>query len=217
MAATIDRSLRRLRVDVIDLMQIHGLLAEHYEDAVAEHLPVLRQAQTAGKIRFIGVSERYFDDSTHATLRRAVSDDHFDTVMVGYNLLHQTAERDIFPAAHAADIGLIVMVAVRRALSDPSRLREVVADLVARKIIGPDVVPLDDPLGWLVRGDTPSVTAAAYRYARSCDEVATVLTGTSRMAHLDANVKSVAQGPLPELDLERLRGLFGHVEEALGN
>ncbi len=213
----IDHALCRLRVDVIDVMQVHGLLVEHYDEVVARHLPVLKDAQAAGKIRFIGVSERYTHDPTHAMLRRAVADGHFDTAMVGYNLLHQGAERHVFSAAHAADIGIIIMIAVRRALSIPERLREVIADLVARGQLSADAVPADDPLGWLVGGDVTSVVDAAYRFARQPAAVATVLTGTSRPEHLDANVAAILQGPLPERDRQRLRDLFGHLEEALGN
>ena len=213
----IDRALGRLRVDVIDVMQVHGLLPEHYDEVVARHLPVLQGEQAAGKIRFIGVSERYTEDPTHATLRRATADGHFDTAMVGYNLLHQGAERHVFPAAQAADIGVIIMIAVRRALSSPERLREVIADLVARGQLSADAVPPDDPLGWLVHGDVTSVVDAAYRFARHPSEVATVLTGTSRPQHLDANVAAILQGPLSARDRQRVRDLFGHLEEALGN
>ena len=213
----IDRALSRLRVDVIDVMQVHGLLDEHYDEVVTRHLPVLQDAQAAGKIRFIGVTERFTHDPTHATLRRAIADGRFDTLMVGYNLLHQGAERHVLPAAHAADIGIIIMIAVRRALSRTERLREVIADLVERGQLPADAVPADDPLGWLVRGDVTSVVDAAYRFARHPDSVATVLTGTSRPEHLDANVAAILRGSLPSYDQERLRDTFGHLEEALGN
>lgn len=215
--AAIDRALRRLRVDTIDVMQVHGLLPEYYEQVVEHHLPALYEAQAAGKIRFIGVSERYFDDPKHEALQRVLADNHFDTVMVGYNLLHQTAERDVFPDARAADVGVIIMVAVRRVLSDPKRLREVVADLVSRRIIPADVLPPDDPLGWLVHDEIEHVSGAAYRFARHSDAVSTVLTGTSRTSHLDANVAAIAQGPLAKADHRRLQQIFGYIEEAIGN
>jgi aryl-alcohol dehydrogenase-like predicted oxidoreductase len=215
--AAIDRALCRLRVDTIDVMQVHGLLPECYDKVIEQQLPALYEAQAAGKIRFIGVSERYFDDPRHATIQRVLADNHFDTVMVGYNLLHQTAERDVFPDARAADVGVIIMIAVRRVLSDPKRLREVVADLVSRGLLPADILPPDDPLGWLVHDEIKSVTGAAYRFARHSDSVSTVLTGTSRTSHLDANVAAIAQGPLAKADHRRLQEMFGDIEEAIGN
>ncbi|MCY4113622.1 MAG: aldo/keto reductase [Chloroflexi bacterium] len=213
----IDRALARLKVDVIDVMQIHGLMGEHYDEVIERHLPVLKDAQAAGKIRFIGVTERFTHDPAHVMLRRAIADDHFDTLMVGYSLLHQGAERHVLPAAQAADIGVIIMIAVRRALSIPERLREVIADLVERGQLPADAVPADAPLGWLVRGDVTSVVEAAYRFVREHNAVDTVLTGTSRPEHLDANVAALLRGTLPGADQQRLRDTFGHLEEALGN
>ncbi len=216
-ARAIDSALSRLRVDVIDVMQIHGLQDEHYDEVIARHLPVLEAAQAAGKIRFIGVTERFTHDPAHVMLRRAIADDHFDTLMVGYSLLHQGAERHVLPAAQAADIGVIIMIAVRRALSIPERLREVIADLVERGQLPSEAVPADDPLGWLVRGDVTSVVDAAYRFVREHAAIDTVLTGTSRPEHLDANVAALLRGTLPAADQQRLRDVFGHLEEALGN
>lgn len=213
----IDRALSRLRVDVIDVMQIHGLMGEHYDEVITRHLPVVEAAQDAGKIRYIGVTERFTHDPAHDMLRRAIADDHFDTLMVGYSLLHQGAERHVLPAAQAADIGVIIMIAVRRALSIPERLREVIADLVERGQLPSEAVPADDPLGWLVRGDVTSVVDAAYRFVREHAAVDTVLTGTSRPEHLDANVAALLRGTLPADDQRRLRNTFGHLEEALGN
>ena len=213
----VDRALARLKVDVIDVMQIHGLQAEHYDEVIERHLPVLKDAQAAGKIRYIGVTERFTHDPAHDMLRRAIADDHFDTLMVGYSLLHQGAERHVLPAAQAADIGVIIMIAVRRALSIPERLREVIADLVERGQLPGDAVPADDPLGWLVHGDVTSVVDAAYRFVREHAAVDTVLTGTSRPEHLDANVAALLRGTLPASDQQRLRDVFGHLEEALGN
>jgi hypothetical protein len=114
-------------------------------------------------------------------------------------------------------VGVIIMVAVRRALSSPARLREVIADLKARGRIPEDAVPEDGPLDWLVHGDVKSVPTAAYEFVLAPAAVSTVLTGTARIEHLDANVESMLGGPLPQADRARLRALFGHLTEGLGN
>lgn len=216
-ATSIDESLERLGLEFVDVMQVHALRSEHYDEVIERHLPVLLKAQAAGKTRFIGVTETFGGDGPHAMLRRALPDGHFDTAMVGYNLLHQGAEGHVFSAAAAADVGVIIMVAVRRALGNPVRLRELLAELKAGGDIESDGLPDDDPLGWLVHDEVDSVPAAAYKFVAEPSAVSTVLTGTADPAHLDANVKALLGDPLPAEDRERLQALFGHLERSLGN
>ena len=215
--ASIDRSLERLRLHYIDVLQVHGLMPDRYDEVVERHLPVLLEAQRAGKVGFLGVTEQAHADVHHKTFKRLAADEHFDTFMVGYNLLHQTAEQDVLQAAEAADIGLIVMIAVRRALGNPARLREVIAELKADGHLAADALPDDDPLGWLVHDSVESVPEAAYRYVLEPSAISTVLTGTANPNHLDENVAAMARGPLPPEDRARLQTIFGELALGLGN
>ena len=214
---SIDRSLERLQLDYIDVIQVHGLMPDRYDAVIQSHLPVLLEAQRAGKVGFLGVTEQAHDDVHHETFKRLAADGNFDTFMVGYNLLHQTAEQDVLGAAEAADIGLIVMIAVRRALGNPERLREVIAELKADGHLEADALPDDDPLGWLVHDDVESVPEAAYRFVLEPSAISTVLTGTANPDHLDANVAAMARGPLPPGDRARLQAIFGGLALGLGN
>ena len=215
--ASIDGSLERLRLDYIDVLQVHGLMPDRYDEVVERHLPVLLEAQRAGKVGFLGVTEQAHADVHHKTFKSLAADEHFDTFMVGYNLLHQTAEQDVLQAAEAADIGLIVMIAVRRALGNPARLREVIAELKADGHLAADALPNDDPLGWLVHDSVESVPEAAYRYVLEPSAISTVLTGTANPDHLDENVAAMARGPLPPEDRARLQTIFGGLALGLGN
>ena len=215
--ASINRSLERLRLDYIDVLQVHGLMPDRYDEVVERHLPVLLEAQRAGKVGFLGVTEQAHADVHHKTFKCLAADGHFDTFMVGYNLLHQTAEQDVLQAAEAADIGLIVMIAVRRALGNPARLREVIAELKADGHLAADALPDDDPLGWLVHDSVESVPEAAYRYVLEPSAISTVLTGTANPDHLDDNVAAMSRGPLPPEDRARLQTIFGELALGLGN
>lgn len=215
--AAIGLSLRRLRVDVLDVLQVHGLTMPWYEQVVASHLPVLMKARERGVIRAIGVTESFAgDDPAHEMLIRALRDGHFEVVMVGYNVLHQNAEREVLPLAEAAGVGVVVMAAVRRALRSRETLESVIADLKATGQLATDAVPDADPLGWLVDQGASSVPAACYRYVMDPKAVATVLTGTFDPAHLAENAADMARGPLPVGDRDRLRATFGHLESGLG-
>ena len=213
----IERSLRRLQVETIDIFQFHGVRPTEYAGVIEKLLPIADRLKAQGKIRFIGASEMFFEDGKHEMLQRALVDGHFDTVMVGYNLLNQSAERTVLPLCLEKNIGVLVMIAVRVALSKPERLREVIADLKSRDVIPTDALPDTDPLGWLVRGHVESVPAAAYKFVAAHPAVSTVLSGTSKIDNLKSNVKALLGASLPAEDMQRLREIFGHIDESLGN
>lgn len=214
---SVEASLRRLQVEVIDLFQFHGLAPAEYDAVRDTLLPVATELKNQGKIRFVGVSEMYMVDAGHDALRRAVTDGLFDTVMVGYNMLNHCAERDLLPLCREKNVGVIVMMAVRVALSRPQRLRELIADLKSRGRIAADALPDDEPLGWLVDGQVKSVPAAAYKFVAQHPAVSTVLSGTANLDHFRDNVEAMLGEPLPAEDQQRIREVFGGIQEPVGN
>ena len=74
----------------------------------------------AGKIRHLAVSEHFASDFEHNLLQQAIEDDLFDVVMVGFNILNQTARRKVLPATRNKGIATECMFAVRRAFSNPA-------------------------------------------------------------------------------------------------
>lgn len=215
--SSVERSLARLRVDVIDVMQFHGVKPEDYARTIEIFLPVMARLQEQGKFRFLGVSETYSQDPGHEMFPMALADGHFDTAMVGYNMISPTAEHSVLPMCLEKNVGVICMVAVRRALSRPEVLAERIAYAKEKGLIKRDSVPDEDPLGWLVKGHVNSLPAAAYKYVASHPAMGTVLTGTANIEHLEANVKAILGPPLPDEDMARLRDIFGAVWEPLGN
>jgi L-galactose dehydrogenase len=206
-------SLRNLDTDVIDVFHLHGVSDYEYEYCVNELVPELERRQRRGDIRFIAISERFADDTGHSTLQRAVKDGCWDVMMVGFNLLNPSARERVFPATIEHDIGVEVMFAVRRVIGQPDEVRRVVTELEAEGRIDPKALDADDPLRFLVHdGGATSVIDAAYRFARHEPGCHVVLTGTGDLAHLEANVRSIAAGPLPPDDLERLHVVFGHLD-----
>src|SRR5262249_58829359 len=75
-------SLSRLGTDYVDVFHLHRVLAEQYAHCVDVLLPELIRARDAGKVRCIGITERFGTDTDHAMLKRALPDDHFDVIMV---------------------------------------------------------------------------------------------------------------------------------------
>ncbi len=155
-------------------------------------------------------------DTGHEMLPRALSDDAFDVIMVGFNLVNPSARGRVFPLTLKHDVGTLIMFAVRRQLSDPAALREAVAGLVERGEVDGGAIDADDPLGFL-REHADSVVEAAYRFCRHEPGAQVILTGTGEIAHLEENLKAIQGPPLPEAVQSRLAAIFGRVDSVSGN
>jgi len=213
----LEDSLRRLGVDHIEIYHLHGVSADHYDYAREQLVPVLRQMQEQGKLRFLGITEAFGRDTAHRMLARAVLDDCWDVVMVGFNILNQSARERVLAHTQRQGIGVLDMFAVRTALSQPAKLRQIIAELSQQGLIKRDAVDEDAPLGFLVRQDgAHSLVDAAYRFCRAEPGVHVVLSGTGNVQHLEENVASILRPPLPASDRRRLMEIFAGVDTVSG-
>jgi aryl-alcohol dehydrogenase-like predicted oxidoreductase len=219
LAESLERSLERLQTDRVDVFQLHGVAPKDYAPARDRFVPVAKRLQEQGKFRFLSITETFAEDDHHETLAQALKDDIWATFMVGYNMLTPMPEEHVLPEAKRKDVGVLVMCAVRRAIARPEKLTELIRELKGRGELDKDAVPNEAPLDWLVKPErgTPSVTAAAYKFAAGHPGVSTVLTGTANVEHLEENVRDILGPPLPTEDRARLISLFGKIHRNLGN
>jgi aryl-alcohol dehydrogenase-like predicted oxidoreductase len=68
------------------------------------------------------------------------------------------------------------------------------------------------PLDWLLDDQTPSIAAAAYKFAAAHPAVCTVLTGTASLDHFESNLQAILGPPLPEAKFQRVQDVFGPVQ-----
>jgi L-galactose dehydrogenase len=212
-AASIEESLRALRTDHVDVLHLHAVQPRHYDEVVERHLPVLRRAKEAGKIRHIGITESPPNDTAHLMLARGLHDPDWEVTMVGFHMMSQNARRAVFPLTIEKGVGTLLMFAVRSLFSIPGRLQATVRELAAEGKVPAWLAASDDPLGFLVHeGGAENVIDAAYRYARHEPGVDVVLVGTGNAAHLERNIRSILRPPLPRADVAKLHELFGTLE-----
>jgi diketogulonate reductase-like aldo/keto reductase len=93
-------SMRKLRVERLDLMQVHNLV-----DA-GTHLATLREWRTAGRVRYLGVT--HYHAGAHGDLEKYIRPGDLDFVQVNYSLVEPEAERRLLPAATASRTAVIV-------------------------------------------------------------------------------------------------------------
>lgn len=213
LAKSVENSLVRLKVDCIDVIQFHIFNSKYYFDVVEQHYPVLKSCQEQGKIRFIGFSEQFRVEHDHRVVVLALEThpELWDTIQLKYGILNQYAAKKALPLALQHNVGIINMSAVRVNLVRPELLREQIAQWKRQGLVPQDAVPGDDPLGWLVHDDVDSVISAGYKFAADHPAVSTVLTGTSNIAHLEANIKAMEIPALAENDKRRLQELLGEL------
>ena len=213
---SIEVSLSRLRTDYIDVYNLHGVRPSQYVMLRDEILPTFVDLKNEGKIRFIGVSELFNVDMTHQMLLQSLPEDPWDVVMVGFNILNQSA-RDLFQQTLEKNVAVQIMFAVRRVLSQPENLREAVQTLIEIGQIEADEIDIGDPLGFVLKeSDATSVVDAAYRFCRYEPGVHVVLSGTGNPDHLQSNIDSLCRPPLPDPVVQKLRHIFRHTDAITG-
>ncbi|WP_158747931.1 aldo/keto reductase [Acidobacterium sp. S8] len=95
----IEESLRRLRVDTIDLYQIHW---PNPEDEIEEGWETLARFQEEGKVRYIGVS-----NFNVAQMKRIQKIAPITSLQPPYSLLRRDIETEILPFCEQNNIGVI--------------------------------------------------------------------------------------------------------------
>jgi len=200
-----ERSLANLGLETIDVQQFHVWSDEWLEQGDwADAIWRLRQQ---GKIRHFGIS---INDHEPTNALALVRSGMVDSVQVIYNIFDQSPEDELFPAARAANVGVIVRVPfdegsltgkINPGTQFPpgdwrnNYFRGDRKDQVwqaAKAIITDLGVPLE------------SLAEIALRYCLSHPAVSTVIPGMRSLLNVDANVRAVDLGPLSPVELEVL-------------
>jgi len=205
-SGALEQSLQRLQIDAIDLYQLHNPSAEVMQRG--EIFELLDRFKREGKIRFYGVSLETVADGIVA-----LQTGKPDTLQVGYNILHQDPEAELFPLAQAHNIGIIPRLPLERGVlsgrfTNPSDFAR--DDFRGRMFSEKSLAPLTsalEKLGFLVSGDVPNLAQAALRFVLSHPAVSSVIPGIRTPSQVDANAAASGKR-LPAEDLACLRELY---------
>lgn len=205
-----ERSLRLMKSDVIDVMQFHGILPGDYGPVVEQFMPTMMKLRDEGKIRLVGFTEMMTQDSKHGVPLQALQQhpDTWDVIMLKYGILNQWAAKEVLPLAEKHGVGIMNMAPVRQTLTKEEERRALFDQWRQDGSVDVSSLGEDNPFGWLLHGDVESVIDAGYRFAAIHSGISTVISGTSNVEHLKANVRSLEAAKLPESDYKRLIGLF---------
>jgi diketogulonate reductase-like aldo/keto reductase len=158
-----ERSMKLLHVDRIDLMQIHNLLDWQ------THLPTLRAWKKEGRIRLIGVT--HYTEGGHGALEAALQLGGFDFVQVDYALDDRGVEERLL--RFSADNGIAVMI------NRPFGGGDLMRKLKGRKL--PD---------WAKEIDCTSWAQILLKFVLAHPAVTCVIPGTGNPDHMRDNVQA---------------------------
>jgi aryl-alcohol dehydrogenase-like predicted oxidoreductase len=193
----VDRSLKNIGADTLDLIQFHT-----WEDAWLndERLPrAIEKLRATGKVRAVGISLNRWEPANGI---RAVRAGLVDAVQVIYNIFDQNPEDQLFPACREKNVAVIARVPFdegtltgtltldskwpandwRSTYFVPENLKASVARADALKPLVP-------------AGST--LPEMALRFILNNPDVSTIIPGMRKIRNVEANLAASDKGPLP--------------------
>ncbi|MBN4064340.1 aldo/keto reductase [Dehalococcoides mccartyi] len=199
---SLEQSLERMQTDYVDIFQIHGMLPHQYDDLAEGYIEVMQKLQQQGKTRFLGVTQMLTMDVKNESMTTAM-DRHphvWDSVMFKYGIMNQWPAKESFPLANSSKTGILNMAPVRLTLTRPEKLNERMNEWGDNDG--------ENALDWLSGGDSSALIRKGYQFAAEPSEVTTVISGTSSIPHLEANVAAL-DGTLTDEEFDRLKSVYG--------
>lgn len=199
------RSLDNFGLERIDVLQFHGWEDDWADDESWQN--VVRDLKDEGLIGVMGISiNRWEPWNAVRTLQTGL----IDSVQVIYNLFDQSAEDELFPACRELGIAVIARVpfdegGLTGTFTKETRFAE--DDWRSRYFSLPNLVETVDRAEALKTLLPAGMTLPelSLRFILSNPAVSTVIPGMRSAAHVQANVESVAAGPLSDSMLDRIR------------
>lgn len=195
---SIDRSLKRLQTDYLDLVQLHSCDVDVL--ARGDVIEALQAAQRAGKTRFIG----YSGDNDAAAW--AVESGYFDALQTSFNLADQRARKNLFGPAQEKNMGIIVKRPIANGAWGAEKSPSGYADgYFARAQEMEKAGPLPEA------PDNRILLALGFTFAHS--EVDTAIVGTRNPDHMRSNIHMVeSQLPISQAAVNTLHQRFDELD-----
>jgi diketogulonate reductase-like aldo/keto reductase len=165
-----DTSFKRLRVQAMDLMQVHNLVD------VATHAKTLREMKSSGKVRHIGIT--HYTSSAYGAVERELKANPWDFLQINYSLGEREAEERILPFARSKNVRVIIN-------------RPFQEGTLFRKTKNQPLPP------WAAELGIASWAQYFLKWIVSHPAVTCAIPGTGRPNHMKDNL-AAGQGPMPD-------------------
>jgi len=180
---SVDRSLKRMKTDYIDLIQLHSCDLEILKQG--DVIETIEKMKQSGKVRFIG----YSGDNEAA--QWASLDDRFDSIQTSFNILDQGAKSMVFPGVEKTNKGLIAKRPIANGAWGVENSPSDYANEYHRryKIIQSKGIKLETALNSI---------ELSLAFALSHKTINVHIVGTTNLSHLKSNIEQLQQNELLE-------------------
>ena len=204
--ASLDRTLKNLGRDTVDLYQFHVWSDEWAGNE--EWLSIVHEIRGSGKARFLGIS---INDHQPANSLKVLATGLIDTVQVIYNIFDQSPEDELLPYCHKHHIGVLARVPFDEG-SLTGKIRPDTTfpegDFRHQYFGGDRKQQVWERVQRLTRDAAiplEQLPQFALRFCLSQPAVSTVIPGMRTPAHVASNAAASDAGPLPPAVLAKIR------------
>ncbi len=222
--ASLEASLKRLRLDSVDLFQLHNPIGPGTTGqtiGVAQVLgkggvaDVFDRLRAQGLTRFIGITAL----GAAGACREVIASGRFDSAQVYYNLLNPSAGQAMPPGWRGQDLGGLLAACKADGVA-AMNIRVLASGVIATDQRHGREVQITDDADLETEGQRARAVFArlgsrygtraqtAIRFALANPELACVVVGMAELAHLEEALAAAAMGPLPDEALAELRDLY---------
>jgi L-galactose dehydrogenase len=196
---SVDESLARLGVDMIDFIQVHDIEFGSIDQIVHETIPALQQLKTSGKVRFVGIS-----GLPVSLLRRVLDQTDVDQIQSYCHFcLNDTSLLDLLPYLEAKQLAVFNSAPLAmRLLSNegppawhpaPLLLRQKCAEAAA-----------------FCRAQGSDLSKLALQFSVSDPRIPTTILGTANPSNVERNLRTIAE-PIDRELLSQVQAILAPV------
>lgn len=175
-------SLKRLRVEKVDLIQMHNVSAGD------PGLAFFRDLQARGLARYVGATTTFADD--YDAMEKLIKRDRPDFIEIDCSIANRESESRIIPAA--AEVGAAVLIALPFGRSS-----------LFKKVKGKPLPPIAQEIGATTWGQV------FLKYLLGNPAITAVIPGTGDPEHMADNL-AAGRGPMP--DAKQRQALVSYFE-----
>lgn len=188
--SAVEKSLKRLQTDCIDLYQLHG---GTIEDPIDETISAFEQLVKQGKIRYYGISS-----IRPNVIREYITRSNIVSVMLQYSLLDRRPEEAVLPLLQEKNIGVLVRGGLAKGL-------------LVDKTADPYLDYTEDQVHHAasaiqaISGDSRKTSHTALRFVLQQQGVTSAIVGMRTMEQLQDIIATLETPELTESELKYLR------------